>query len=276
MKTSIVIVHFADPLVTNQCIESIYNARLDFDQIIVVDNNQNFFLSNKLKLKKEILLIVNKKNLGFAAGVNVGIKKALSKKSEYIMLLNNDTKVNSNFTKDLINFLQRNKDAGIIAPVIKFKKDGKVTFDLGGKINKFFGRTTHDEKNIVTNKIPKAVDYVSGCAMLIKAEVFEKIDLFDQAFFLYYEDVDFCLRARARGFLSYILPSVYIEHVLSKSVGKNSNIALYNQTKSAFIFGKKHFKSKIVFNRIFIIAQSILILVKNPKRIGFLSAFKYI
>lgn len=274
MKTFIIILHFGDPAVTLDCVRSVIAKKLNFTELVVVDNNQNFDPKN---FKGKIEILKNKKNLGFAGGVNVGIKYALSKKVDYILLLNNDTIVKNDFLKEIVTFMKLNETVGIASPAIKYKRGRSTVYDTGGKINKLFGRTTHNEVSQVLNKKPRQVDYVSGCCMLVKKEVFEKIGLFDERFFLYYEDVDFCIRAKNKGFFSYVLPEVFIEHALSKTVGKDSKVAVYNQTKSALQFGRKHFKSVLVLHRIFIIAQSTYVFIKNPK-VGFsaLLAFKYL
>jgi len=117
------------------------------------------------------------------------------------------------------------------------------------------------------NLLPLEAEYVSGCAMLIKTRVLKKVGLFDDQFFLYYEDVDFCLRANKKGFEIWVNPQASISHALSKSAGKGSKVSIYNQTKSALIFGEKYFNSpfKRVFNSSFILFQSILFTVKAPR-----------
>lgn len=272
MKIFIVILHFGSVEVTNKCLHSIFKNKLSFERLIVVDNGGNFETKNK-----NIVVIKNKKNLGFAGGVNVGIRYAISQKADYVLLLNNDTFVNEDFLKPLVDFSAVSKDAGIIGPAIKFKKDNRKVYDIGGKVSRVFGRTTHEEVRKVLNRKPAQVDYVSGCAMLIKKNVFEKVGLFDERFFLYYEDVDFCIRAKNKGFLTFVIPEVFIEHELSKTVGKVSSLAVYHQTKSGLQFGKKHFAKSLFLNRVFILSQSLYIFFKSPKvGISAIGAFKYL
>lgn len=274
-KVFIIVLHFGDKEVTNRCLKSIFIAKLNFEQLIVVDNSNNF--SSSGGLKNVIKIIKNKKNLGFSGGVNVGIKDALSNGADYILLLNNDTFVKENFLRQLLRFAGQFENAGIVGPAIKFERNGKVIYDIGGKVNKIFGRTTHTEVSRVRDKNERVVDYVSGCCMLIKKEVLEKVGLFDESFFLYYEDVDFCLRAKNKGFLTYILPSVYVGHELSNSVGKVSPIAVYHQTRSALLFGKKYFKKTLLLNRLFIVAQTLYFLIKKPMAgIRAIKALRYI
>ena len=264
MRIYIIVLHFGPLEVTLDCLRSIFANKLDFKELVVVDNNQNFNLEDP-KLQKKVKIIKNKKNMGFAGGVNVGIKYALSKKADYVLLLNNDTIIKQDFLNTLIKFSEKFENAGIVSPAIKFRKNGKFVYDIGGRLNKVFGRTTHEEVFRIIDRKSRQVDYVSGCAMLVKKEVFKKIGLFDEQFFLYYEDVDFCMRAKNKGFLSYVCPEVSIEHELSKSVGRVSPLAVYHQTQSAIKFGKKYYKKTRFLNLMFVFAQSLNIFRKNPK-----------
>jgi GT2 family glycosyltransferase len=138
------------------------------------------------------------KNLGFAAAVNIGIKKALAGGADKILLVNPDIKIKK------IDF----KNGDVVAPVLKFKRDGEWVYDHGGRVNWLIGRTTHIES-------PGEIDYVSGACMMIDKKVFAKIGFFDERFFMYFEDVDFCLRAKQAGFKISISNTTVI-HNLTK------------------------------------------------------------
>ena len=161
----------------------------------------------------EIKIIVvdnSKTNLGFARGVNVGIREALKKGAEAVLLLNQDTKVEKDFLFSLLE-----NPADIVGPVIKFRRGGKWVYDFGGRINWWLGRNKHIEKFSIFN-FQFSIDYVSGCAMMIRRGVFEKIGLFDERYFLYFEDADFCLRAKKAGFKIAIEPKSVIVHYLKE------------------------------------------------------------
>lgn len=161
------------------------------------------------------------KNLGFAAAVNIGIKKALAKGADKILLVNPDIKIKK------IDF----KKGDVVAPVLKFKRDGEWVYDYGGKVNWLIGRTTHIESSTSLNlRGVKNIDYVSGACMLIDKKVFEKIGYFDERFFMYFEDNDFCLRAKAAGFKIAVDPTVIVNHDLTKSEQK-INYALKSNLK---------------------------------------------
>jgi len=190
--------------------------------------------------------IFSQRNLGFAGGVNVGIKEALKNGAEAVLLLNQDTKVKKDFLFPLLE-----NQADIVGPVIKFKRKGKWIYDFGGRINWWLGRNKHWEiqnpKAKIQNKFKiqnsktdknhlgrwqaerseamtppgwREIDYISGCAMMIRRGVFEKIGLFDERYFLYFEDADFCLRAKKAGFKIAVEPKSVIVHQLKEGKKK--------------------------------------------------------
>lgn len=262
MKIAVIILHYGDREITKTCIASLQRHET-FPYELIVVNNMPEVMSPAMFSKKKIIVINNKKNLGFSGGVNIGIQYALRKKYDAVLLLNNDTTIVKPFLSELADNLYG--CIGIAAPAIRFKKDNHVLYDLGGKVNMWTSQTSHREVQKIASKKPVDVMYVSGCCMLITKDVFKKNGLFDERFFLYYEDVDFCLRARQKGFGIIVAPSVTINHALSASAGKMSNIAIYHLTKSLILFGKKYFNSGIkkYVHRVFVLYQSFVFLVKS-------------
>lgn len=264
MKVFIVILHYGDMRETIRCIKSIGKFEKNYRQIVVVDNTHLLNLSGRLPRNIRKHIIRSKTNLGFAGGVNTGIRYALEKKATHVLLINNDAVLTKGIIKIMMKFFSKNNRAGIVAPAIKFYKNNIKTIDLGGKLNKRLGRTSHINVPKKINNIPSRVDYVSGCCMCIKKDVFNKIGFFDELFFLYYEDVDFCIRARAKKYYSYVLPQISINHKLSRSVGRNSSNAVYHQLRSRILFGKKYNKGiNKITNILFICYQSVIMLYKN-------------
>ncbi len=246
MKIVAVILHYKDKEATKACIASLkkYEPKV---HVIVIDNDKN--------------------NVGFAAGVNKGIKRALQEKADAVLLLNNDTIITEQFIPALEKQLLKDKKIGIIGPAISFEKNEKKIYDIGGFVSPLTGKTYHEEVANTKEYMLRVVPYITGAAMLIKNEVFEKIGYFDEHFFLYYEDVDFCLRAKKAGFATAVVPHVSIYHALSKTAGKLTAVAVFNQTKSAIIFGKKYFSSfpKNILHIGFLIFQSLLFVYKDPR-----------
>lgn len=240
MKIYIIVLHYGEVDNTLHCLESI--GKLDNDKFqlrtVIVDNDvENRFTRSLVNARDDIIIQTNK-NLGFAGGVNVGVREALSDKDcTHILILNNDTIL----PKDLLIKLLENK-SGVTGPVVKFKWDGKWKYDFGGRIDWNIGRTYHLESDNLTMKqfSKEKIDYVSGCCMLISREVFEKIGLFDEKFFFYFEDTDFCVRAKKTGFTIGICTDTNIEHKLGGSVGRWSNKAIFYNLSSNAIFITKH------------------------------------
>lgn len=181
-------------------------------KIVVVDNgstDENWKKIVQFIAKNSaIFTLRNKTNLGFAQAVNKGVELAVSKQAERIFLVNPDVSVTPEQIKKLST-----SGFDIVSPVLKSKRKGKVFFDLGGKINFVLGRTSHRESS-TGNILRHECDYVSGACMGIKTEVFKKTGLLDPQFFMYFEDVDFCLRARRAGLSIGVEGSVLVEHEL--------------------------------------------------------------
>ena len=274
MKISIVILHFGDLAVTQACIASLVRFEKNNFDLVIVNNMQQLLSKKDFPAVTSLKIINNTKNVGFATGVNIGIKHALKNKANYVLLLNNDTLLTQPIVKKLLHVFSTDDTIGITSPILRFKKDGRKLLDFGGDINLSIGRTFHEEgEKIYTHKTIYPI-YVSGCCMLIKREVFEKTGLFDESFFLYYEDVDFCLRMREKGWNATITPSVIVDHALSKSAGKVSFIATYHQIRSAIIFVKKYCTKPLqrLGNICFIFFQALLFVKANP--IGALGGIK--
>lgn len=201
-------------------------------KILLVDNTPNKHISYFRENDKEITWIKNKTNLGFAKGVNKGIRYALKKGAEAVLLLNQDVLVN----KDFLLFLLKN-EKDIVGATIKFRRNERWVYDYGGKVNWKTGETTHIEKFKISNS-KFNIDYVSGCCMLIRRLVLEKVGFFDERYFLYFEDVDFCLRAKNAGFKIEVEPKAIVVHRIKEGRKKplwqrlqiiKSNLIFINQ-----------------------------------------------
>lgn len=222
---SIIIVSYISPVEIGRLVSQLQRARIDNwnIKIIVVDNgsnNETKVILKELQKKKYIeTLVFNTENKGFAAAANQCIQIALTTKSDRIMLLNQDVEIETNQLEILLN---NNYD--IIAPVIRFQRNKQWIYDYGGKVNYIFGRTYHIER-VKKDDINNKVDYVSGCCILIRRNVFETVGLFDVQYFMYFEDVDFCLRAQKAGFTVNVENKSIITHHLheqnKKSVRQN-------------------------------------------------------
>jgi GT2 family glycosyltransferase len=266
MKSAIIILHYRNWDNTLKCIKSLLKqdkSRNKFD-IFLIDNDdvksQN--IPNFAKYRVKINYIQTKKNLGFAKGINFGLKIAYKNKSySNFLILNNDVILSNNTMNALIE-----TKPGISSPVIRFNWNDKLVYDYGGFVHKWTGRTYHMEKDYF-DKTSKYLfpDFVSGCCMFINRKIIDSIGFFDEKYFFYFEDVDYCIRVKSIGHCVTVTTDTIIDHLQSASIGKWSNKAILYNLKGNFRFisthmGKRKFIGyiylisliiKIVYNRIF-------------------------
>jgi GT2 family glycosyltransferase len=251
----VIVLNFNGDETLVDCLSSIYQSDyLNFEVVLVDNNSEDGSFEKARRLFSRAHFIKNTSNAGFSKGNNIGIRYALEKFADYILVLNNDTLVEKTALSILIKEMEKNPKIGISSPLI-FSANDDVWF-AGGSIDWFRMKTYH--QNYLKCPTPYATQYISGCAMLIKKEVFKKIGLFDERFFLYYEDADFSVRAKKAGFELFIIPSAHIWH-LEQSNSKN-DLKIYWLVLSGLLF----FRSNSSFlQKIWILSYVLLRKTKN-------------
>ncbi|RJQ37723.1 glycosyltransferase family 2 protein [Candidatus Microgenomates bacterium] len=272
MKIGIVILNYNGESDTGQCLESINKLDLSKDlelKVVVVDN------ASKQELRiKGIEIIRNKKNLGFAGGNNIGIRYLLEQEVDYILILNNDTIVDKNLVNELIETAKSNEKIGIVVPKIYFEKGyefhkerykkedlGKVIWYAGGIMNWKNILGYHkgvDEVDCGQYSKVEETEIGTGCCMLIKKEVLKRIGLFDEKYFLYYEDADLSQRVKKAGYKIIFSPKAIIWHKNAGSTGgSGSDLQDYYISRNRIIFG---FRYASLRTKIALIKESIKLL----------------
>ncbi|MCE7699873.1 MAG: glycosyltransferase family 2 protein [Methanobacterium paludis] len=193
---------------------------------------------------KELILIENDKNYGFAEGNNIGIRYAVKNLNpDYVLFLNNDTVVDKDFLREMVETGESDENIGIVGPKIYYYDDPQTIWCIGGKISWKFARGVHigiNEFDKGQYEEEKKFDYISGSAFLIKTEVLKKTGLMDKNFFLYFEETDLALRASKIGYKSVYTPKAKIRHKVSRSGGGiKEEIGLYYITRNRWLFMKK-------------------------------------
>lgn len=291
-KVFLIILNWNGWEMTLDCLKSLQDIKCDsFEmEIVVVDNGSTDDSISKIKnhpagggtkIKtniKDFKFILNSANLGFAEGNNVGIKYALENGADYVCLLNNDTRVDPDFLKELIKTGESDEKIGLVGGKIYFEKGyefhgdrhkekekGKIIWYAGGLIDWNNVYTTHrgvDEIDSGQFEVEVETDYVNGCLAFIKKEVFEKIGLFDKKYFLYFEDADLSIRAKKAGFKLFYCPASKIWHLNSGSSASGSGLHDYFITRNRMLFGMKFapFRSKLA-----LIKESLKLLTTGRK-----------
>lgn len=281
-KVFIIILNWNRKKDTLECLTSIFNLQCTIynSEIVVVDNGSTDGSQEVIKKNfPKVVLIENKENLGFAEGNNVGIRHALKEGADYILLLNNDTLIDKNLVTELLRVMEKNRAIGIVGPKIYFapgfefhkgrysqEELGKVIWYAGGIIdwqNVYASHRGVDEVDRGQYDKMEETDFVSGCTMMVRREVFDKIGLLDSQYFLYYEDSDFCQRAQRAGFKIFYTPKAFLWHKNAASSKPGSKIHQYYQTRNRLLFGLKYGKIRA---KIALLRESFMFLVKNGTR----------
>tara|TARA_B100000963_G_scaffold358793_1_gene384322 strand:- start:10455 stop:11372 length:918 start_codon:yes stop_codon:yes gene_type:complete len=249
-KIAIVIVNWNQYELTKQCLLSLRKCTYNNYKVILIDNNSSDNSGKKLKsFFKEIKFFQNNQNEGFTGANNRGIKYALSKKFDYVMLLNNDTEVSPDFLDPLLKTFNEDKQIGAVQPLILYWKK-ELVWNYGGEFQKITGRviTLNRGKSKFNIKKSKYTDWISGCCFMLKTEVIKKIGLLDDFYFVYYEDADWSIRINNAGFkLALNFESVVFHHEGSswkskkrKWEGSISPMTHYLNIRNHIYFVKKH------------------------------------
>jgi GT2 family glycosyltransferase len=288
---TIIIVNWNNKKILQDCLESIYNTQVSYSyKIIVVDNNSEDGSVELIKNKfVDVILIENNNNFGFAKANNQAIKIA---KTDHILLLNNDTIITQNDCfSNMVRFMQENPIVGVLGCKLLFP-NGTLQ-SLGEKYTSvweifkkqiLFCKTWERfRKNKEKGNIFKKVDWVSGACLLTRKEVFEKVGMLKENYFMCGEDVEFCYRVNKAGWKIGVLTGESIIHLLGKSTEKNLTETFYhsidNNLKNIEIIHNDNWKvlSAKVFYLIGILMRAVLAIFRKDKKVvDYLKIFKKI
>ncbi len=247
-KVSVITVNWNNFNDSAECLESLRKTTYPNFEVIVVDNGS---VGDDVSLLKQrfgdsIRLIVNDKNSGFAGGCNIGIKDALARGADYVVLLNNDTVVAPDFLEGLVRVAQSDERVGIAGGKVFCYELPELIWFAGGIINYRTGRTpirgSGEADKGQFDEIVR-VDWISGCFMFISRDVLQAVGMLDERFFFGWEDVDLCVRAARKGFKVLFVPESRIWH---KGFGIDKRdrlmgMPVYYATRGQFLFMEKHF-----------------------------------
>ncbi|MBI5357118.1 glycosyltransferase family 2 protein [Candidatus Collierbacteria bacterium] len=266
MKLSVIILNYNTSGLLKTCLSAVLESN-GFEgrdmEVIVVDNNSSDGSAEMVRKEfPEVKLIRNKKNLGFSAGNNVGIRKA---KGGYVLLLNSDTLVEPDVLITVLKVMENDRSIGAATCLLQ-TSDGKIdpashrgfptpwnalSYFLG--LEKLFPKTRlfggyhQGWKNL---KVPHEVDCISAAFMMVPAEVINQIGLLDERFFMYGEDIDWCLRIKEAGFKIFFYPGVKTLHLKKQSGREQSRDGdLRRQTQKLFMDSMWQFYKKHYFGR---------------------------
>ena len=280
-KIAIIVLNWKQPKLTIETVESILKTKQKNQtfHIYIIDNGSrdNSFeqFQKNFGKHKNVSILNTDSNLGYVGGNNFGINAALKENFDWILLINNDVLVDENFLDEMINACKKNTKIKILGPKIyfapgheyhkdRYKKNelGKVIWSVGGNIdwNNIIGSNIGIDEvdHGQYNQTQYNLDFISGCCMLVKADLFKEIGLLDEKYFMYLEDADFCVRARNSGHQNAYIPSSVIWPINAGSSSSGSELHNYFLTRNRLLFGYKYASTRTKFA---LFRESIKILV---------------
>jgi len=207
---------------TIECVGALKKSTYPCLTVMVVDNGSTDDSVARVKAAyPDILLLESGKNLGFAGGNNIGIRYALSQRADYVWLLNNDTTPAPGALDALVAKAQGDQQIGAVASICYLADESStVQVWAGGRVNLWIGYV----RNSVKPRCDEWFHALYGASILIALDALESAGLLDEGFFLYWEETEFCLRLRKKGWRLAAAPSSRVLHKASASTGGNENV----------------------------------------------------
>lgn len=247
---AIIILNWNNPDDTLACLRSVtaLDYPADHCRVIVVDNGStDDSVVRILAAHPDIVLIQNRANVGYAEGNNVGIQYALDLPIDYMLILNNDVEVRSDFLLHLIVEAETDPAIGIVGPKMYFVEPSDMIFAAGSLVKWDEGTIHHrgiwqreSEVGPLFADTPEDVDFIVGCGVLFRKEVMDAIGGLESRYYLNFEDVDICIRAKRAGYRVRYVPQAILYHKVSATLGQGSPQNTYYMTRNALLFFGSH------------------------------------
>lgn len=231
---------------TLACLASLSSLSYANVELIVVDNGSMDGSATAIRAAHPTVDVIEAGlNLGFSAGNNVGIYRALERGADFVLLLNNDTEVAPDLVDAFLAAARRHPQAGAFAGRIYFHAEPRCIWYAGTAWNSKAACFEHLGEGIVDDGSSFAIEsetaYACGCAMFVSSARLRELGLLDESYFLYFEETDWCFRARSAGYPSIYVPGARLWHKVSASVGgEGSPLMLYFTTRNRLLWARRY------------------------------------
>ncbi len=234
----VVILNWNQEQDTRECLESLRLVRDVPLRVILVDNGSAHESVDRLERQfSEAIIIRLPENRGFAAGNNAGIERAIKEDVSHILLLNNDTLVEAGFLRPLLDALHEDW-TGVVGPKIYHHPDVTRLWFAGGVVNWRTGSQWHLGAGEIDQgqwDSPRDVDYITACCLLAPARIFREVGGLDERYFIYFEETDWNIRIRRRGYRCRYVPTSRIFHKVSQAMRTGSPTADYYYARNRLL-----------------------------------------
>lgn len=242
-SVAVIILNWKNAAETLRCLESVVPAVSTDDEVVVVDNgSQDQSVEQVRERYPQVTVIANERNLGYAEGNNTGIRYAMEQGFGFILVLNNDARIEAQTLPELIKAADANPQAAFLGPQI-FHLDEPDKVQSRGVSLDYLWRSSHngmDETGLMGRQEAFAVDCITGAAIFIRSACLQKIGLLDAEFFMYREDVDWCLRTRRMGYQIMLVPAARVWHRSHRVREDQLPRITYYMTRNSLLLIDKH------------------------------------
>lgn len=260
-----ILLNYQSPESVVSCIESLLNDGYPNIDFVIVDNNSGDSSVQYIHEKyPHYTILIQDTNGGYAAGNNVGIKYAVKKGADYILIINPDTIVTKGFLFNLVKCFEHAPNIGI-ATGKSFNMGTNEIYTTGGILNNILLKVSPLSKNVIDNI--QAVTFISGCVMLIRKDVFSTVGYFDEKYFMYMEDIDYSMRVGNNYSLMYQPRSLfYHKNGGGVSLNDQTPFYLYYSTRNrCILYSQRYalFAPYVYFITLLIVGIKTLLLIKS-------------
>ena len=259
-KVNILILNWNGEDILCDCLESVFDSDYCNYEVTVIDNGSIDSSINMVKDEfSKVNFILIEKNLGYSKAYNYAFKELKESDSDYYFLLNNDTIINKDTISKLIIASFQYGENNIYGPKI-INSNNNLIWYAGGKINYFTFTPYHvgiNNTNDITEFKLSNTEFISGCSMLVKKNIIDKLDGFNDSYEFYYEDVDLCLRAKLLESNCIYVNNSSIYHTISFSMGGRYSIKkMYHKISSKIKF--IYYNNSFIFSLLYLFSNIIL------------------
>jgi GT2 family glycosyltransferase len=228
---------------TLACLASLEQNNYENHSVIVLDNGSNDGTVQVIQSAFPMVQIFElTENRGYAGNNNIGLKIVLDQQVDWVFVLNDDTIVDSDCLSLLVEVGESDRKIGIVGPMVYHHSEPELIQSAGGYLSSYweaghFAQNEADQGQFIK---PRFVDWISGCAIMVRREVIEQVGLLDERFFCYWEEIDWCLRASQSGWNIIHVPWAKLWHKGVQPDYQPNPWVTYYVTRNRFLMLAKH------------------------------------